>query len=178
MLRASRFFSEGQDERPEPPHEARCEQRGIEPVVSALDISERNLRIARRKLGVSGQIQFVQADSLMLPFAGRSFDFVTASLFLHHFRDDDVVRLLSDFARIAKRAVIVNDLVRNMVPYYFTRLTGPFLATSFLTRNDGPVSVLRGFTAEELKNLAERAGLGQFEVKRSFPYRLSLVAQI
>ena len=155
-----------------------CERRGIIATVSALDISERNLRIARSRLGVSRRIQFVQADSLTLPFAPRSFDFVTASLFLHHFRDDDVVRLLSDFARVAKRAVIVNDLVRNLVPYYFARLTGPFLATSFLTRNDGPVSVLRGFTAEELKRLAGRAGLSQFEVKRSFPYRLSLVAEI
>jgi ubiquinone/menaquinone biosynthesis C-methylase UbiE len=115
---------------------------------------------------------------LNLPFAARSFDFVTASLFLHHFQDDDVVRLLSDFARVARRAVIVNDLVRNLVPYYFTRLTGPILATSFLTRNDGPVSVLRGFTAKELKSLAERAGLGRLDVKRSFPYRLSLVAQV
>jgi hypothetical protein len=65
-----------------------------------------------------------------------------------------------------------------MVPYYFAKLTGPFLATSFLTRNDGPISVLRGFTAEDLKRLAERASLRRFEVKRSFPYRLSLVAQV
>jgi SAM-dependent methyltransferase len=155
-----------------------CEQRGISAMVSALDISERNLRIARSRLGVSRKIQFVRADSLNLPFAAKSFDFVTASLFLHHFQDDDVVRLLSDFASIARRAVIVNDLVRNMAPYYFAKLTGPFLATSFLTRNDGPISVLRGFTAEELKRLAERAGLRRFEVRRSFPYRLSLIAEV
>lgn len=155
-----------------------CKERGVNAMVSALDISERNLRIARTRLGISRAIELIRADSLNLPFAARSFDFVTASLFLHHFQEDDVVRLLSDFARVARRAVIVNDLVRNLVPYYFTRLTGPILATSFLTRNDGPVSVLRGFTAKELKSLAERAGLRRFDVKRSFPYRLSLVAQV
>ena len=155
-----------------------CAQRGINAMVSALDISERNLRIARTRLGVSRDIHLIRADSLKLPFAERSFDYVTASLFLHHFQDEDVVRLLSDFARVARRAVIVNDLVRNMVPYYFARLSGRILATSFLTRNDGPVSVLRGFTAEEMKGLAERAGLRRFDVKRSFPYRLSLVAEV
>jgi ubiquinone/menaquinone biosynthesis C-methylase UbiE len=155
-----------------------CKERGVNAMVGALDISERNLRIARTRLGISRAIELIRADSLNLPFAARSFDFVTASLFLHHFQDDDVVRLLSDFARVARRAVIVNDLVRNLIPYYFTRLTGPILATSFLTRNDGPVSVLRGFTAKELKSLAERAGLGRLDVKRSFPYRLSLVAQV
>jgi ubiquinone/menaquinone biosynthesis C-methylase UbiE len=155
-----------------------CDARRIKPLIAALDISERNLRIARTRLGIAGEIKLVRADSLSLPFRERSFDFVTASLFLHHFQDEDVVRLLADFSRVARRAVIVNDLVRNLIPYYFARLTGPVLATSFLTRNDGPVSVLRGFTADEMKDLAGRAGLRQVEVRRVFPYRLSLVAEI
>ena len=155
-----------------------CRARAIEPFVAALDLSERNLRIARKDLSAGAELSFVRGDALSLPFAARSFDYVTASLFLHHFRDEDVARLLADFARVARRAVIVNDLVRNLVPYYFSRVTGPFLATSFLTRNDGPVSVLRGFTATELEVLAERAGFVSFRVKRMFPYRLSLVADV
>lgn len=155
-----------------------CKARRIEPFVAALDLSERNLRITRKDLSAGAELSFVQADALNLPFEARSFDYVTASLFLHHFRDEDVVRLIADFARVARRAVIVNDLVRNLVPYYFSRVTGPFLATSFLTRNDGPVSVLRGFTAKELGGLAERAGLRRYRVKRMFPYRLSLVADV
>jgi ubiquinone/menaquinone biosynthesis C-methylase UbiE len=152
--------------------------RGLDTFVAAVDISERNLRVSRAQLGVSSEIHLVQADSMRLPFAARSFDFVTASLFLHHFRDDDVVRLLADFGRIARRAVIVNDLVRNLVPYYFTRIAGPILAASFLTRNDGPVSVLRGFTPGEMNELVQRAGLKVRELKRVFPYRLSLVADV
>src|SRR6185503_7419071 len=104
-----------------------CKERGINAMVSELDLSERNLRIARTRLGINREIELIRADSLNLPFRARSFDFVTASLFLHHFRDDDVVRLLADFARVARRAIIVNDLVRNLIPYYFTRLTGPIL---------------------------------------------------
>ncbi len=155
-----------------------CRARGLETFIAAVDISERNLRISRAQLGVSADVHLVRAAALKLPFAARSFDFVTASLFLHHFRDDDVVRLLADFGRIARRAVIDNDLVRNLVPYYFTRIAGPILAASFLTRNDGPVSVLRGFTADEMNDLARRAGLKVRELKRVFPYRLSLVAEV
>ena len=154
-----------------------CRERGFKSFIAAVDISERNLRIARSTLQVSEEIHLVRADSLSLPFAADSFDFVTASLFLHHFRDEDVVRLLADFGRVARRAVIVNDLVRNLVPYYFARIMFPILARSFLTRNDGPVSVLRAFTAEELDHLAARAGLKNREVKRVMPYRLSLIAR-
>ena len=155
-----------------------CHRRGLESFIAAVDISERNLRVSRARLNVSADIHLVQADSLKLPFVDSSFDFVAASLFLHHFRDEDVVRLLADFGRIAKRAVIVNDLIRNLVPYYFTRISGPLLAWSFLTRNDAPVSVLRGFTIDEMKDLANRAGLNRIHMKRSFPYRLSLIADV
>jgi len=154
-----------------------CRVRGMATFIAGVDLSERNLRVSRSQLGVSSEVHLVRADSLRLPFAARSFDFVTASLFLHHFRDEDVVRLLADFGRIARRAVIVNDLIRNLVPYYFTRLAGPILAWSFLTQNDGPVSVLRGFTPEEMNDLARRAGLKVREMKRVFPYRLSMVAE-
>lgn len=157
---------------------AYCRARGLEPFVAAVDISERNLRVSRTRLSLGTDVHLVQANSLTLPFAPRSFDFVTASLFLHHFRDDDVVRLLSDFGRIARRAVIINDLIRNLVPYYFTRIAGPILASSFLTRNDAPVSVLRGFTTGEMNDLASRAGLRNRVIKRLFPYRLSLVADV
>jgi len=155
-----------------------CMQRQIETYIAAVDLSERNLRIARTKLGVGSDIHFVRANYLTLPFAPCSFDFVTASLFLHHFRDEDVVALLADFGRIARHAVIINDLIRDLVPYYFTRVAGPFLAKSFLTRNDGPVSILRGFTVSEMNKLADRAGLLKRDVKRVFPYRLSLVADV
>jgi hypothetical protein len=155
-----------------------CRVRGIDCKTSALDISERNLRIARTRLGISRDVSLVRADSLELPFVDKSVDYVTASLFLHHFRDEDVVRLLRGFALIARRAVIVNDLIRNLVPYWAIRLGAPILAKSFLTSNDGPVSVLRGFTPAELTSLAERAGLHRFTVRRVFPYRISLVANV
>src|ERR1044071_626017 len=46
-----------------------CGARGISPFTAALDISERNLRIARTRLGIDSEVQLVQADSLRLPFA-------------------------------------------------------------------------------------------------------------
>ncbi|HWP42849.1 MAG TPA: methyltransferase domain-containing protein [Blastocatellia bacterium] len=155
-----------------------CRSQGIKASIVAVDLSERNLRVARHGIGISPDVELVRADAFDLPFGPRSFDFVTASLFLHHFTDDDAVRLLARFASVARRAVIVNDLVRNLVPYYFIRMTGSLLIKSFLSRNDGPVSVLRGFTAGELHRLSERAGLSRFIVRRLFPYRLSLVADV
>jgi len=152
--------------------------RGIEVSVTGVDLSDRILRLLRNRLKLNGEISLVRGNALSLPFADNSFDFVIASLFLHHFHEEDAIRLLREFARVARRSVIINDLVRDLVPYYFTRLAGPLLAKSYLTRNDAPVSVLRGFTVKEMMRLASMAGLSRFEVRRSFPYRLILVADI
>ena len=156
----------------------RWTRRGTRGTFVSLDISERNLRVARSRLGVDPAVTLVRADAMQLPFATGSFDFVIASQFLHHFTNNEVVRLLVEFARVARRAVVISDLVRNLVPYWFIRMTGPMLTTSFLTRNDGPLSVLRAFTAPELRELATEAGLTHSTVERVFPYRLMLVASV
>lgn len=148
------------------------------PTVCALDISERNIRVTRRKLGIAAGITLIRGDARSLPFRDGSFDIVTASLFLHHFRDEDAVALLTEFARVAARLVIINDLTRNLIPYYFIKLLGPLFAKSFLTRHDGPVSVLRGFTGGELSRLARLAGIERLKVERVFPYRLLLTADV
>jgi len=153
-----------------------CRSRGIACETVALDVSERNLRVTRRRLGFDPSISLLQADARLLPFQPRSFDIVIASQFLHHFEDHEVAELLSSFANLARRAVVVNDLARNLVPYYFIRMTGWLFTRSYLTRNDGPVSVLRGFTAPEFVELGKKAGLGRFTVSNVFPYRLLLVA--
>lgn len=154
-----------------------CKAKRIKPRVVGLDLSERNLRVSRRRLSVRPEVSLVRGDALSLPFHRGSFDFVSASLFLHHFHETDIVDLLTEFARVARRAVIINDLVRNLVPYYFIRLTGPFITSSFLTRHDAPVSVLRGFTSDELRELAATAGLTCCRIEHVFPYRLRMICQ-
>jgi len=112
-----------------------------------------------------------------LPFRGRSFDFVAASLLLHQFRDPEVVRLLEAFGRLARRAVLVSELERHWFPLWFVRLTAPALAPSPLARHDGAASVRQAFRPGELKELACRAGFARVEVRRHRPwFRLSLVA--
>jgi 2-polyprenyl-3-methyl-5-hydroxy-6-metoxy-1,4-benzoquinol methylase len=154
---------------------SRWRSAGIQSHIAALDLSGRNLRIARSRLGIEPGIELVQGDAMNLPFAPKSFDFVTASLFLHHFTESEIRVLLAGFVRTARKSVIVNDLARSFVPYYFFRLFGRLFTKSFLTRNDGAISVLRGFTGAELSELASQSCPGTFVVKSVFPYRLLMI---
>jgi hypothetical protein len=49
------------------------------------------------------------------------------------------------------------------------------LTKNRLTRYDAPVSVMNAFTPDEMKTMAQEAGLQKTIVHRHFPYRLALV---
>jgi hypothetical protein len=119
------------------------------------------------------------ADAFQLPFPPRSFDYVFSSLFLHHFRDEQIVMLLRGFGQIARRAVLILDLERHLAPYLFLPATKPFFGWHWMTIHDGKISVRAALTAAELTSLAKRAGIAEVEVTTHRPaFRLSMVGHV
>jgi SAM-dependent methyltransferase len=117
----------------------------------------------------------VQGDVERLPFRPRSFDVVTASLFLHHFGDDELPELLRSLFALARRALVVNDLRRAWVPYLFGRAVFRPLFRSRVSVEDGLLSIRRGFREADLAAAFARAGI-PVRIRRSWPYRLLAVA--
>jgi hypothetical protein len=95
-------------------------------------------------------------------------------MFLHHFDHDDAARLLSGFRSIARSAVLVNDLRRHVIPWAFIGLAARATLRHPMFVHDAPLSVLRGFTDEELRAVARDAGAKSAVVERRLPYRLLL----
>jgi ubiquinone/menaquinone biosynthesis C-methylase UbiE len=119
----------------------------------------------------------VVADVRRLPFPPRTFDVVTASLFLHHFDGPEVAQTLRALYALARRALVVNDLERSLVPYAFARLVFPWVFRSKVSVNDGLLSIRRAFTREELRAAFEEAGIPQVRIQNRFAYRLLAVAE-
>ena len=118
----------------------------------------------------------VAADAFQLPFRPKSFDFVLCSLFLHHFSDHKAAELIAALREIAGRALIVMDLERHPVPYYFLPLTRRLLRWSDMTVHDGIISVAAAFRPEEIRALARAAGGADVRVRRHLPwFRLSTI---
>src|SRR5438874_13051488 len=119
----------------------------------------------------------VAGDAFALPFVYRSFDYVFSSLFLHHFTDDQVVELLAGFGRIARKQVLVIDLWRHPIPYYFISQTRWLFGWHPVTVHDGAISVEAAFGPRELVDLARRAGLPRPRSRTFVPaFRIALSA--
>jgi ubiquinone/menaquinone biosynthesis C-methylase UbiE len=141
-----------------------------------LELNARSAESINEESNRFDEITSVRGDALQLPFADATFDYVMCSLFTHHFADGQVVRILREMSRVAKRRIFVIDLHRHPVAYFLYTTVGKLVLHNRLLRHDGALSILRSFKADELAELAQRADLRDVSVKRHFPYRLVLSA--
>jgi len=141
-----------------------------------LELNERMAESILEESEHFDEISSVRGDALRLPFAKAEFDYVICSLFTHHLLDEQVVQVLREMSRVAKRRMFVIDLHRHPVPYFLYTTLGKLVLHNRLVRHDGALSILRGFKSDELFELAQRAGLPDIRVEHHFPSRLVLSA--
>lgn len=147
---------------------------------TGVELNPETVAYAAERLGASlpaedrQRFHVQQGDAFALPFREGTFDVAHAALFLHHFGDEEIVRLLCEMRRVA-RVVVVNDLHRHPGAYYSIDLVGRVLRASAMFRADAPHSVLRAFTRAELHALAQRAGLTA-HIRWRWAFRWILVA--
>jgi ubiquinone/menaquinone biosynthesis C-methylase UbiE len=147
--------------------------------VVATDIHPQMLDVARAWSTGYPEIAFEQADALALRYPDGSFDCALNTLTLHHFDDDQQVCVLRELQRVSTRGIIVSELERNWPNYLGAKLLAATLwRFNRLTRHDGPISVLRAFTPDELLDLARRAGLPDPRVQRHWFFRLVLSTRV
>jgi ubiquinone/menaquinone biosynthesis C-methylase UbiE len=138
--------------------------------VMAVDAHPEVVDVGRRE---SPGLTWVRADGRRLPLPDDSADVVVCVLTLHHFDRRGAVQLLREMARVAQYRVVVSDLERSRAHWFGARVLASTLwRGNRLTREDGPTSVLRGWTRGELAALCEEAGLDDLRVRRHVPWRL------
>jgi ubiquinone/menaquinone biosynthesis C-methylase UbiE len=115
------------------------------------------------------------ADALKLPIKQGSFDVVHISLFLHHFSEQEIIRMLRHFILVCTSGVIINDLRRNILAYAGIRILTMLFSRSTFVKYDGPLSVLRSFTISDLTSILSGAGINHYLIRRMWAFRFLIV---
>lgn len=118
------------------------------------------------------EIYPIQADALNLPFGDDSFDYAICSLFTHHLTDEQILRVLPEMSRVSRRGIVVIDLERNGKAWVLYQLFCIAYRISPLVRQDGSLSVRKGFVPSEMSMLCKAAGLKEFCVRKLPPFRV------
>jgi ubiquinone/menaquinone biosynthesis C-methylase UbiE len=117
----------------------------------------------------------VVGSALSLPFRDSSFDLVGSVLFAHHLGPDQLVRFTNECLRVCRKAVLINDLIRD--PIHLALVYSGFpLYRSRLTRNDAPASVRQAYTQDEMRDILSRTNAARVEIDSHYLYRMGVIA--
>ena len=117
------------------------------------------------------EISYKQLNVFSDEFDELEYDIVLATLFIHHFKEDEIVQFLKKINAKAKVGLIVNDLHRHKLAYYLFKMVSFFIGNS-MVQHDGLLSILRGFKRRELKNITKKInGKSSIQWKWAFRYQ-------
>jgi 2-polyprenyl-3-methyl-5-hydroxy-6-metoxy-1,4-benzoquinol methylase len=133
--------------------------------IDALDQQAATLEIAKRLSSAYPEISFVQANILEWQPPER-YDIVLNSLALHHFSEEDAVRLLKHCRELSRKFVLVSDLRRGLLASVGVYLLTALIFREPMTRYDGRASAVRAFSVTEMHELTKRAGWRNFHHRK------------
>ena len=152
-------------------------EQGVRVEITAVDGNPEILRIAREHCTGWPEIRIEQHDLRALPYPTASFDFVLCALTLHHFAEPDVVAILRRIHDIARVGYIINDLRRNRIAVWLSKLMARTIITNPIARFDAPASCERAFSVAELRGMAARAGIADATIRRRRFFRMALAGR-
>jgi 2-polyprenyl-3-methyl-5-hydroxy-6-metoxy-1,4-benzoquinol methylase len=115
------------------------------------------------------ELSFKTIDVLSEDFKKQSYDVVLCTLFLHHFKNEELISFLKTTTNKATIGVVVNDLHRHKLAYYLFKLIGFFIKNK-MVRQDGLTSVLRAFKRKDLENIAKEIKV-HFSIQWKWAFR-------
>ncbi len=125
--------------------------------LTGIDANEYTVNYARNLSANYPEISYLKMDVLSDEFSDLKFDIALSTLFLHHFKNEQIEVLLKQLAKKAELGIVINDLQRSRIAYYLFKGISIFIANP-MVRKDGAISVLRGFKKKELLDISNNIG--------------------
>lgn len=98
-------------------------------------------------------------------------DIILCTLTLHHFKDEEIIKLLENFKRSAKLGIVINDLQRSILAYRLFKAICYVFRLNDMSREDGLVSILRGFKRADLVKYQEQLKFKSSSIKWKWAFR-------
>lgn len=104
-------------------------------------------------------------------FTELKYDIVLSTLVLHHFKEDEIIKTLRLFYTNAKLGIVINDLQRSLIAYRLFQALCFVFRLNPLSREDGLISILRGFKKEDLIRFSEKLNFKKYTIEWRWAFR-------
>ena len=145
-----------------------AEKRGLKVKLMGFDLLEDAIEFAKKN-SENYQIDWRVGDfnTINLP----TYDIAICSLVCHHFYDEQLNDFLAKMKETSNLGVIINDLHRNAIAYYGIALLTQLFSKSHLVKNDAKLSVLKGFSKKEWKQILQSLNFKNVSVQWIWAFR-------
>ena len=136
-----------------------------------IDANAFTVEYAKQLSGNYPNISYRCEDIFDELFKELKYDIVLCTLTLHHFKDDEIIKLLSVFYANAKIGIVINDLQRSIISYRLFQALCFVFRLNDMSREDGLTSILRGFKRDELIAFSKKANLKNYTIQWKWAFR-------
>jgi 2-polyprenyl-3-methyl-5-hydroxy-6-metoxy-1,4-benzoquinol methylase len=152
-----------------------CKVKNIDANFIGIDIKQECIDFAATAL-TNIEVLLIASDYKKAFLPARP-DVVFSSLFCHHFTESELVEQLQWMQNNSTIGFFINDLQRNTIGYHSIKLLTAVFSSSYLVKNDAPLSVARGFRKNEWMNIFAAAGIHNYSVKWQWAFRYLIVSK-
>lgn len=136
-----------------------------------IDANQDTISYARELSALYPNISYLAKDIFSEDFEKMAYDIALCTLTLHHFSETDALQLMQVLKKRASIGVVINDLHRNALAYRLFQLVGFVFRLRMMSRNDGLVSILRGFKKEELVRFSRILNINNYTIRWKWAFR-------
>ncbi|MGB5190906.1 methyltransferase domain-containing protein [Robiginitalea sp.] len=148
-----------------------CSKKGFKVRLTGWDRNAESLERGSSQNKDGMDIQYEVRDIMEFPQLPEGEFVIICNLFMHHFTDEQIHRMLSYWSDSKCKAIVINDLDRNPLAYYLFRLFGVIFMKSKIAIHDGLISILRGFRNSELKQFSLSMGVTTHQIQWKWAFR-------
>ena len=136
-----------------------------------IDANEATIRHAEKCSTNFENISYLAEDIFLYDFSKFSIDIALITLTLHHFKNDEIIKIMKVIFNLVKKGIVVNDLQRSKLAYRLFQAIIFIFRLEKMTANDGLISILRGFKREDLEKFSKDLGLKNYSIKWKWAFR-------
>ncbi len=139
-----------------------------------VDATAAAVEYAQKKSVKFPEISYILSDVMSDDLYSNQFDIVISSLFTHHFKDPEWIKLIQKMTDCASTSVVVNDLHRHWFAYHSIGVLTSIFSRSEMVKHDSKVSVLRSFKKDDFKTMLHSAGINRYTLQWMWAFRWQL----
>ncbi len=150
-------------------------RKKIQVELIGVDANPHVIHFASQNSAEFPEISYKALDIFSEDFTQLNADIITATLFTHHFTDNELVDLLKALRGQTRLGIALNDLHRHPFAYHSINILTSIFSRSPMVKNDAGVSVLRSFKKEELEQILQASGADEYTLKWMWAFRWQVI---